>query len=249
MTDWIPNQASPPARSRRARSRCSPAAELKAARRLAGANASASGPDGKSRCEGFSAQCFRQNGSSRPGLSRIWGSARSILFLLAYFSRQLHMSTPRIGFIFSATQLLELGALLAAPIALRRFGIVPGISLMQAGVALSLALLATGPAGNHGGNYLRDVRLVPVHERARYLHAAHVARGTGPARRRFVAEFLRHRGVTGRRLGAGWPVYRPVRLSSVADNRGGHSSVSRVAVPSSAGRTIRLAVTGRVIRS
>jgi predicted MFS family arabinose efflux permease len=28
---------------------------------------------------------------------------------------------------------------------LRRFGIVPGISLMQAGVALSLALLATGP--------------------------------------------------------------------------------------------------------
>ena len=66
-------------------------------------------------------------------------------FFTAYFSRQLHMSTPRIGFIFSATQLLELGALLSAPVALRRFGVVPGISLMQAGVALSLALLATGP--------------------------------------------------------------------------------------------------------
>jgi len=66
-------------------------------------------------------------------------------FFTAYFSRQLHMSTPRIGFIFSATQLLELGALLAAPIALRRFGIVRGISLTQAGVAVSLAFLATGP--------------------------------------------------------------------------------------------------------
>jgi MFS family permease len=66
-------------------------------------------------------------------------------FFTAYFARQLHMSTPRIGFIFSATQLLELGALLAAPLALRRFGVVPGISLMQAGVAISLAFLATGP--------------------------------------------------------------------------------------------------------
>lgn len=66
-------------------------------------------------------------------------------FFTAYFSRQLHMSTERIGFVFSATQLLELGALLAAPVALRRFGVVRGISLMQAGVALSFAMLATGP--------------------------------------------------------------------------------------------------------
>ena len=66
-------------------------------------------------------------------------------FFTAYFSRQLHMSVPRIGFVYSTTQLLELGALLAAPVVLRRFGIVPGISMMQAGVALSLALLATGP--------------------------------------------------------------------------------------------------------
>jgi MFS family permease len=72
-------------------------------------------------------------------------------FFTAYFARQLHMSTPRIGFIFSATQLLELGALLAAPVALRRFGIVPGISLMQAGVAVSLAFLATGPSALAAG--------------------------------------------------------------------------------------------------
>jgi MFS family permease len=67
-------------------------------------------------------------------------------FFSAYFSRQLHMSVPRIGFVFSATHFAELGGLLAAPFVLRRFGIVPGISMMQAGVALMLALLATGPS-------------------------------------------------------------------------------------------------------
>jgi len=66
-------------------------------------------------------------------------------FFTAYFSRQLHMSVPRIGLVYSTTQFVELGALLAAPVVLRRFGIVSGISMMQAGAALSLALLAIGP--------------------------------------------------------------------------------------------------------
>ncbi|HEX3879646.1 MAG TPA: MFS transporter [Bryobacteraceae bacterium] len=66
-------------------------------------------------------------------------------FFTAYFSRQLHMSTERIGFTFSAAQLAELCALLLAPMMLRRFGNIRGIALMQAGVALSLALLSIGP--------------------------------------------------------------------------------------------------------
>jgi MFS family permease len=72
-------------------------------------------------------------------------------FFTAYFARQLHMSTPRIGFIFSASQLLQLGALLAAPAALRRFGIVPGIALMQVGASLALGVLATAPAALGAG--------------------------------------------------------------------------------------------------
>lgn len=66
-------------------------------------------------------------------------------FFTAYFSRQLHMTVQRIGFVYSTTQFLELAALLAAPIVMRRYGIVPGISMMQASAALLLALLATGP--------------------------------------------------------------------------------------------------------
>jgi MFS family permease len=72
-------------------------------------------------------------------------------FFTAYFSRQLHMSVPRIGFVFSATQFVELGGLLAAPFVLRRFGIVPGIAIIEAGAALGLAILATGPSALGAG--------------------------------------------------------------------------------------------------
>jgi MFS family permease len=72
-------------------------------------------------------------------------------FFTAYFSRQLHMSVPRIGFVYSATQFAELAAVMAAPAVLRWLGTVPGISMMQAGAALSLALLAAGPPGLAAG--------------------------------------------------------------------------------------------------
>jgi len=72
-------------------------------------------------------------------------------FFTAYFSRQLHMSVPRIGFVFSASQFVQLGGLFAAPFVLRRFGIVPGISIIQAGAALMLAALATGPSASAAG--------------------------------------------------------------------------------------------------
>jgi MFS family permease len=72
-------------------------------------------------------------------------------FFTAYFSRRLHMTVPQIGFVFSAAQFAELVALLAAPLVLKRFGMGPGISMMQAGVAVSLALLATGPPATAAG--------------------------------------------------------------------------------------------------
>ena len=66
-------------------------------------------------------------------------------FFSAYFSRQLHMSVPTIGVVFSATHFATLGGLLATPFVIRRFGTVRGIAMIQAVVALTLALLATGP--------------------------------------------------------------------------------------------------------
>jgi predicted MFS family arabinose efflux permease len=66
-------------------------------------------------------------------------------FFSAYFSRQLHMPVNRIGVVFSGAQLATLVALLLAPSVLRKFGAVPGIAGMQLGMAVSLALLATGP--------------------------------------------------------------------------------------------------------
>jgi MFS family permease len=72
-------------------------------------------------------------------------------FFSAYFSRQLHLSVDQIGFIFAASQFAQLCALLTAPILFRRFGMVSGISITQAGVAVSLAALATGPTAVPAG--------------------------------------------------------------------------------------------------
>jgi len=83
----------------------------------------------------------------------VWNLAIGIFnpFFSAYFSRQLHMPVSRIGIVFSGAQLATLGALATAPALLRRFGTVPGIAGMQLGMAVSLALLATGPAAIAAG--------------------------------------------------------------------------------------------------
>ena len=86
-------------------------------------------------------------------VSTVWNIGVGVFnpFFSAYFARQLHLSVERIGFIFSASQLAQLGALMAAPLVLKRFGVVSGTSMMQAGVALSLALLSTGPSAAIAG--------------------------------------------------------------------------------------------------
>jgi len=66
-------------------------------------------------------------------------------FFAPYFTRQLHMSSGRIGVVFSISQAVQLAALLSAPAILRRLGIVTGIAWMQLGVAVSLVVLALGP--------------------------------------------------------------------------------------------------------
>jgi MFS family permease len=72
-------------------------------------------------------------------------------FFTAYFSRQLHMTSSQIGLVFSASQFVQVGGLLAAPLVLKRLGPVTGISFMQAGTAVSLLLLAMGPAAFAAG--------------------------------------------------------------------------------------------------
>jgi MFS family permease len=83
----------------------------------------------------------------------IWNIAIGVFtpFFFAYFARQLHLSVSQIGVIFSASQLVQVGALAAVPFILRRFGAVPGIAMMQTGAALSLAWLATGPSAAAAG--------------------------------------------------------------------------------------------------
>ncbi len=66
-------------------------------------------------------------------------------FFNAYFARHLHLPVERIGALFSGGQLAQVAAILAAPVILRRLGLVPGIAGMQLATGVALVCL-TGSA-------------------------------------------------------------------------------------------------------
>ena len=68
-------------------------------------------------------------------------------FFNAYFARQVHLSVERIGLVFSASQLLQVVAILLVPAVLRRLGEVSGVAAMQLAAAAALACLALASAG------------------------------------------------------------------------------------------------------
>jgi MFS family permease len=67
-------------------------------------------------------------------------------FANVYFAQHLRMPAQRIGMVFTASQLSQVVAMLAAPSIFRRFGLVNGIVYTQVATALTLGGLAVGPA-------------------------------------------------------------------------------------------------------
>jgi predicted MFS family arabinose efflux permease len=63
-------------------------------------------------------------------------------FFNVYFARHLHATVPQIGLISSYSQLVQVGAILLAPVWLSRTGTVRGIAGAQFAAAAMLALLA-----------------------------------------------------------------------------------------------------------
>jgi predicted MFS family arabinose efflux permease len=63
-------------------------------------------------------------------------------FFNAFFARHLSAGMEQIGIVFSAGQLAQVVAMMAAPIVLRRLGLVNGVMSTQIAAGLSLALLA-----------------------------------------------------------------------------------------------------------
>jgi hypothetical protein len=71
-------------------------------------------------------------------------------FFNVYFSQQLHMPIAQIGSIFSASQILQVLAMLAAPLIFRRFGLITGIMYTQFATAFALACVAISQSGSAG---------------------------------------------------------------------------------------------------
>jgi MFS family permease len=79
------------------------------------------------------------------GAYAVWQLATGAFnpFASVYFAR-LGLTAARIGSLFSGAQVAQLGAMLAAPVVIRRFGVVRAIVWMIAGTALGLGGMAMG---------------------------------------------------------------------------------------------------------
>jgi MFS family permease len=63
-------------------------------------------------------------------------------FANVYFAHHLGMSLKKMGLVFSLSQMVQFAAVLAAPLLLRRMGLVKGVTLTQLATAAALASLA-----------------------------------------------------------------------------------------------------------
>jgi MFS family permease len=79
----------------------------------------------------------------------VWSFATGAFspFFNVYFSQSLTMPVERIGGIFAGAQLVQVAAILLAPAAFRKCGLVTGIMFAQFGCALALAWLASEGGG------------------------------------------------------------------------------------------------------
>lgn len=83
----------------------------------------------------------------------VWSFATGLFNPLfsAYFSRRLRMPVESIGLVFSISQAAQVGAILLAPLILRRLGVSRGVAAMQFAAAATLAALASAPAALTAG--------------------------------------------------------------------------------------------------
>ena len=79
----------------------------------------------------------------------VWSFATGAFgpFFNAYFSRQLRFPVERIGAVLAGAQLVQVLAILAAPMVFRSFGTISGIVYTQFACAASLACLAASGGG------------------------------------------------------------------------------------------------------
>jgi MFS family permease len=63
-------------------------------------------------------------------------------FANVYFAHHLGLSLKKMGFVFSISQVVQFGAILCAPLLLRRMGLIKGVILTQLATAAALTSLA-----------------------------------------------------------------------------------------------------------
>jgi predicted MFS family arabinose efflux permease len=68
-------------------------------------------------------------------------------FFSAYFSQTLHFQVNEICLVAAAGQVVQVAAILCAPLLLNRLGVIAGVMSMQLATGLALGLLSSGSTG------------------------------------------------------------------------------------------------------
>ena len=86
----------------------------------------------------------------------VWNFALGFFtpFANVYLATHLKVSLPRIGLIYTASQLFQIAAVLMAPLIYRKVGLVAGIALTQIGTAAMLWGLSHASGTVRGGRHL-----------------------------------------------------------------------------------------------
>ena len=86
-------------------------------------------------------------------------------FFNVFFAQRVHMPVQQIGYVFAASQIAQVGAILLSPLVFRKFGLTRGIAGMQLATAFALLSLAvaggpiwaaTGYAGYMMSQYMSE---------------------------------------------------------------------------------------------
>ena len=74
----------------------------------------------------------------------VWNLGTGALnpFFNVFFARRIHLPVQQIGYVFAASQIAQVAAILLSPLVFRRFGLTRGIAGMQLATAFALVSLA-----------------------------------------------------------------------------------------------------------
>ncbi len=152
-------------------------------------------------------------------------------FFNVYFSQYIKMPVEQIGTVFSISNLVQVVAILGAPVILRKFGLVSGTMYMQIATAIALMFLAAARGPHAAGIIYVGFMAVQWMSEPGMETLPHERNGAGRKKRRVSVEYVRRLGRRCSHRDGCWRFVRAIWLPGSLGSHGGDGASGRVCVP------------------